>query len=61
MSRLLSRVGSSAMKFQFELIPITLTMSIPLSTPLIIKWIRGRRTAISLPITGQMVYMNGHR
>jgi len=53
MSRLLSRVGTSALKYQFDLIVHSLHMSIPLTTPMCVKWTRGPRTATNQPATGK--------
>ena len=49
---LFGRIGTSAMKFSFELIVTSLHMSLPLTTPMCIKWTRGPRTAINTPVAG---------
>ncbi len=52
MASLFGRIGTSAMKFSFELTVTSLHMSIPLTTPMCVKWTRGPRTAMNAPVAG---------
>jgi hypothetical protein len=52
MASLFGRIGTQAMKYSFELTITSLHMSIPLTTPMCVKWTRGPRTATNQPVAG---------
>jgi len=52
MASLFGRLGTQAMKYSFELSITSLHMSIPLTTPMCVKWTRGPRTATNQPVPG---------
>jgi DNA repair exonuclease SbcCD ATPase subunit len=52
MSKLLQRVGTESKKYQYDLVPVELAMSVPLTSPMMIKWTRGPRTAVSNSVSG---------